>query len=256
MVNALKKNFSPLPAGKYSKLTKKSTRRHRQANQGKSSLVAERVRALRALHSLRTKKQVAAETTQETHFLSNEERQKWIEDFVERETAVARKRVKDAQTAIMQDMMTAANRGATTGTRKTTFEDMLNMIGDSLSDLASSDDEQDGEDKKDDEDDTMLCKISDDDEPGCVMGTITKRVQHRMESCRQKKMTLDELTQPGWVDAANNFHERDMKYGTTKLRFGWSSCPKNTRLLPHYPRQQLESKCRLLRSSEDNQKRR
>jgi len=111
MVNAPKKNFSPLPAGKYGKSTKKSTRRRHQANEGKSGLVAERVRALRALHSLRSKKKLAAEKRQETHFLSNEEREKWIEDFVERETAVARKRVQDAETAIIQDMTTAENGG-------------------------------------------------------------------------------------------------------------------------------------------------
>jgi hypothetical protein len=31
-------------------------------------------------------------------------------------------------------------------------------------------------------------------------------------------MKLDELTQPGWEDAADHFHERDKKYGTTGLR--------------------------------------
>jgi len=36
------------------------------------------------------------------HFLSNEVKEKWIEDYVERETAEARKRVQDAETAIMQ----------------------------------------------------------------------------------------------------------------------------------------------------------
>ena len=218
MVNAPKMNFSPLPAGKYGKSTKKSTRRRHQANEGKSGLVAERVRALGALRSLRSKKKLAAEKRQETHFLSNEEREKWIEDFVERETAVARKRVQDAETAIMQDMTTAENGGATTGKPETTFEEMLNAIGDSLSDLASSDDEQDGEDEEDDEEDTELGKLSDDDEPGWVMGTITKTVQHCMESFRQKQMRLDELTQPGWGDAANYFRERDMRYGTAELK--------------------------------------
>ena len=43
---------------------------------------------------------------------------------------------------------------------------MLNAIGDSLSDLVSSNDEQDGEDEEDDEEDTELGKLSDDDEPG------------------------------------------------------------------------------------------
>jgi len=93
----------------------------------------------------------------------------------------------------------------------------LNAIGDSLSDLASSDDEQDGEDEDDDEEDTGHGKLSEDDEPGWVMGTISKMVQHRMESFRQKQLRLDELTQPGWGDAADHFRERDMKYGTTEL---------------------------------------
>jgi hypothetical protein len=39
---------------------------------------------------------------QETHFLSNEEKQKWIEDYVQRETAAARKRVEDAEAAVQQ----------------------------------------------------------------------------------------------------------------------------------------------------------
>jgi len=138
--------------------------------------MAERVRALGALRSLRSKKKLAAEKRQETHCLSHEEKQKWIEDFVERETAVARKRVQDAETALMQDMLTAENEWATTGKPETLFVEMLNAIGDSLSDLASSDEEQDGEGEEDDEDDTELGKLSDDYEPGWVMGTITKTV--------------------------------------------------------------------------------
>jgi len=140
---------------------------------------------------------------------------------VERETAATRKRVQDAETATMQelkDMTTAESAGATTRKPETTFKEMLNDIGDSLSDLGSSDDEQDGEDKEDDGDDTELSKLSDDDEPRCVMGTISKTVQHRIERFRQKQMRLDELMQPGWGDAANYFCERDMKYGTAKLK--------------------------------------
>jgi hypothetical protein len=117
-------------------------------------------------------------------------------NFVERETAVARKRVQDAETAIIEDMTTAETECATTGKPKTTFEEMLNAIRDSLSDLGSSDDEQDEEDKEDDEEDTELGKLSDDDEPGWVVGTITKTVQHRMESFRKKQMRLDKFTQP------------------------------------------------------------
>jgi len=61
MVNAPKKNFSPLPARKYGKSTKKSTRRRHQVNEGKSGSVAERVRALGVLCSWRSKKKLAAE---------------------------------------------------------------------------------------------------------------------------------------------------------------------------------------------------
>jgi hypothetical protein len=50
------------------------------------------------------------------------------------------------------------------------------------------------------------------------MGIITKTVQQRMESFRQKKMKLDELTQPGWEDAADDFCEQDEKCGTAEFR--------------------------------------
>jgi len=50
------------------------------------------------------------------------------------------------------------------------------------------------------------------------MGTITKPGQRRMESVRQKQMKIDELTQPGWEDAADSLLEPDTKYGTSELR--------------------------------------
>jgi hypothetical protein len=52
MVNAPKKNFFPLPVGKYGKLTKKSTRQCHQENEGNSGFVAEMVRALGALRRM------------------------------------------------------------------------------------------------------------------------------------------------------------------------------------------------------------
>jgi hypothetical protein len=91
MVNAPKKNFSPLWAGRYGKSTKRSTQRLHQANESKSGLEAERIRALGAWRSLRSKMTLAAEKRRETHLLSNEEKEKWIEDYVERETTGARK---------------------------------------------------------------------------------------------------------------------------------------------------------------------
>jgi len=101
---------------------------------------------------------------------------------------------------------------------ETTFDEMLNAIGDCLSNLASSGDKKDGEDEDDDEDDTELGKLSEDDEPGWVMGTISKTVQHHIQSIRQKQMRLDELPQPGWGESADHFCERDLKYGTTELK--------------------------------------
>jgi len=81
---------------------------------------------------------------------------------------------------------------------------MWNAIKDSLSDHANSNNEEDGEDEED-------------DEPGGVMGTISKTVEHCMESVRLKQKRLDEVTQPWWGDAAKSFRERDMKYGTAEL---------------------------------------
>jgi len=97
-----------------------------------------------------------------------------------------------------------------------TCEEMLPAIGDSLSDLASSNDGEDGEDEDDEE--TEQGYLSKDDEPGWVMCTITKTVQQRMERFRQNQMNLDELTQPAWENVADYFHERDKKYGTSKMR--------------------------------------
>jgi len=194
MVNAPKKNFSPLRAGRIGKSTQRSTQRRHQATEGKSGFEAERVRALGALRSLRSNKRLAAETRREMHFLSNEEKEKWIEDFVERETAGARKRVEDAEAAVQheQDDMTHAELAWLTSRKpEETFEEKLIAIGDNLSDLASSNDREAGEDEDDEE--TEKGKLSEDDEPGWVMGTITTTVQQRMERFRQKQMKFDEL---------------------------------------------------------------
>ena len=80
---------------------------------------------------------------------------------------------------------------------------MLNAIQDSLSDLASSKDAEDGEDEEHDEDDTELGKLSEADTPVWVMGTITKTVQHHIQSFRQNQIRLDKLMQPEWCDAAD-----------------------------------------------------
>jgi len=106
--------------------------------------------------------------------------------------------------------------GLTNGDPEKTFLEMMVAIGDSLSDLASSDDGEDGEDEDDAE--TEQGQMSDDDEPSWVMGRITKMVQQHLERVPQTQMKLDQLTQPGWEDAVNYFHERDKKYGTSGLQ--------------------------------------
>jgi hypothetical protein len=67
---------------------------------------------------------------------------------------------------------------------------MLVAIGDSLSGLGSSDDGEDGEDEDDEE--TQQGNLSEDDEPGWVIGTITQMAQQHIERFRQKQMKLDE----------------------------------------------------------------
>jgi len=136
-------------------------------NQGKSGSEAERVRVIGASRSMRSKKKLEAETRREAHFLSNEEKMKWIEDYVERVTAGARKRVEDAKAAVQQeqeDMMHAGIAGLTTREPEKTFEEMMVMIWDSLSDLASSDNGEDGE--SEDDEHIEQGKLSEDDEPG------------------------------------------------------------------------------------------
>ena len=63
---------------------------------------AERVRALGALRNLLSTKKLEEGKRWDTHLLSNKDKEKWIEDYAERETAVARKRVEDADTSIKQ----------------------------------------------------------------------------------------------------------------------------------------------------------
>jgi hypothetical protein len=167
---------------------------------------------------MRSKQKLLAEKRCETQFLSNEEKEKWIQDYVERETAGARKRVQDAEAAVQQEpdnMAHAEIAELTSREPEKTFDEMMAPIGDSLSDLASSDN---GEDAEDQDEETEQGKLIEYDEPGWAMGTISKTVQQRKERFRQKQMKLDELTQPGWEDAADYFRKRDKRYGTAELR--------------------------------------
>ena len=138
---------------------------------------------------------------------------------MESETAGARKRVEDAEATVQKeqdDMTQAAIAGLTSREPEKTFEEMLFAISDTLSDLASCDDGEDGEEEDDEE--TEHGNLNEDDEPGWVMSTINNTVLQRMQRFRHKQMKLDELTQPGWEDAADYLRDRDKKYGTTELR--------------------------------------
>ena len=109
------------------------------------------------------------------HFISKKEKDKWIEDFVETETAGERKRVEDAEAAVQQQQENRQHgkiKELMNRKPEKNIEDMMVPIGDSLSDLASSDDGEDGEDKDDEE--TEQGKLSEDDKPGWVIGTIIK----------------------------------------------------------------------------------
>jgi len=97
---------------------------------------------------MRSKEKLAAEKRRETHFLSNEEQEQWIEDYCDRETAGARKRVDDAEAPVQQeedDMKHAEIVGLTNRESEKTFGKMMVAVGATLSDLASSNNGEDVE---------------------------------------------------------------------------------------------------------------
>jgi len=116
-----------------------------------------------------------------------------------------------------EDMENARNMGLTTRKPERTFEEMVNAIRDSLSDLASSDLQEDVEDERDDDQDTEQGKLNKDDVPGWVMGTISETAQHLMVRFQQKQMMLEKVPQQKWGDAAIYFNERDRKYEMAEL---------------------------------------
>jgi len=164
---------------------------------------------------------VATKKSHETYFSSIEDTTKCMKHYVDRETLVARKRVKDAETAIkheQEDMRNADESGLTTRKPEKTYDEMVNGIGDSLSNLASSDNEEDGDNEEDDEEDTDLGKLSEDNEPSRVIGEISKPVKQRTERFWQIKMRFDEFMLPGWGDMANHFREIVKMYRMVKLQ--------------------------------------
>lgn len=125
---------------------------------------------------------------------------------MDRDTAVARMRVKDAETAMIQqqEQMRYVERARSTATKpEIPFEKMLNVIGGDLSDYSYSNDEEDRQYENCDEDATRLDQLTDGDKPGCILGKISKMVQHHLPNDQQKLWRLDKLNKPGWGDAIN-----------------------------------------------------
>ena len=81
-------------------------------------------------------------------------------------------------------------------------------------------------DEADAGEDTELGKLSEDDRPGWVMETISKRIQQCMDSFQQTQMRLDKLRQQGWGDAADYIQERDLMYRAAELKVPAGSMPQ------------------------------
>jgi len=113
-------------------------------------------------------------------------------------------------------MTKAENAGLTNSETHKTIQEITVAMGDSLSDLASSDAGEDWDDEDDEE--TEQRTPSEDDEPGWVIGTMSKLVQQCMGRFRKKQMKLDEVTQPGWDDPADYFGEWYEKFSTSDMR--------------------------------------
>jgi len=131
---------------------------------------------------------------------------------------------------------------------------MLNAHRKSLSDLAYSDTREDGEDTDDDEQDSVPGKLSEDDKPLWLMGTIYKMIKHGSKRFRQDQIWLDELTKPGWRDMLNHFHWRDMNCNMAIFRVPAVINPQTTIFNLHLYQQPLQNSQSLLIPSPENTK--
>ena len=132
------------------------------------------------------------------------------------------------------------------------FQEILNAIRDSLSDLETSNNEVDGDDKDYYEQDSDLGNLNEDEEPGWVMGTISKMLQQCLNIFQQKQIRPDKLMKLGWGDIAEHFRERDMIYGTARLWCAVVIDPQTDNIVAWTARQHLESEKRLWIPFQDN----
>ena len=151
--------------------------------------------------------------------MSNEDQEKWTEEYVGGATAGTRKRAEDTEGAVQQqqgEIRQAENARLMSREPKKTFWETLAASRDSPSDLTSSDN---GADRTHEDDRaTEQGQLSNDDEPCWVMGIIAQMVRQRMLRNKLIQMKLEEMNQPGWEDAADYLHGRNTKYSPSDLR--------------------------------------
>jgi len=151
-------------------------------------------------------------------------------------------------------MRNAEKAGSTTRKPGNTVKERLNAIDDTRRDLASSDNEEDGDDEENDEEDTELDKVSEDDEPGWMMGAISTTVRQHMEifgTSRWGFMNKHNRDVGTWL---TTLMREILSLGRANCWFWQLSSLTETRLQPHHHRPHVESLCRLFISSRDNRK--
>jgi hypothetical protein len=130
---------------------------------------------------------LVADKLQGTHFLCNEEKEKWIGDHVGKETAGARKRGGDSDVVVKQeeeDIKNGENTGLIHRELVKTLQEIMVAIGDNVSNLGKSNVGHIGEVKEDKQ--TEQGMLTKDDEPSWVIGKITNTVWQRMEISQQR----------------------------------------------------------------------
>jgi hypothetical protein len=216
-----KKNLKPLPAGKHGKSKKASTLRRHRCNEGKSAHEAERIRALNALRSLRSKKRLAAAKKKEVKDMDEEERGRWIDDYVEKETRVARQRVEAADAAVKADMEKVYD-PKTVDEPKKTFQELLALVGDDIDNVVPSDDDDDWDDSEEDSDE----EAEEDDDARSASGDIHDFVPGQMDkttmaeiaAARARIGRMFELTKEGYAEAEAFWRKRDQEVGVDTLK--------------------------------------
>jgi hypothetical protein len=151
--------------------------------------------------------------------MSEDQREKWIENYVERETQVARQRVEAADAAVNEDMEREYVPGAmpSASTKKRTFEELLALVGDDLDNVVPSDDDDDDDEEEPDEDEDEKEWADDDD---FVPGQMDKTTMAEIAAARARTSRMFELTKEGYAEAEAFWRKRDEEVGVDTLKHG------------------------------------